>query len=480
MKNMTYSMKTRLLFMATGTMLMLGCSLAPAPKNIEVPGRNAQAFQGDKSDSRFTSTSWWEQFHDDELNHQIKDVLENAPDAEAILAHLAAVQEQANIAGAPLLPTVGIEANGSRSKTYLGTFFPQGGSFTNNSFGLELSASYQVDIWGKLSDTAKIAQLSLLEAEENRNIVFQTLVANTVELYTQLSQARQEAKFRTEAVAAISDLEKSMKSGYLAGTIDTADYLATTQKLATTRQALSITETRIAGLEASLNALAGRDIHTPILCTDFSNFPSRMAPIASGLPSELLNRRPDIRTARLKVDTALLQVGIARTELLPSFSLTARKGYKNNDLSQLVDSPSSVWTLMGGIVQPLFNRGAKRAAVRQAHRSVEATIAEYRKTALNAFKEVETALNNFADASGRLKLETESVTSETVKVNQARASYLAGTTGIQPLISARLAYLNRLISRDQVALSMIQNRVRLATALGDGLNVYRTISGESK
>jgi len=480
MNGLVHLLKTRLFLLSAGGLLMLGCSLAPAPGKIEVPGEEARVFLGKNRDAQFTSTAWWKEFHDEKLTRQVEEVLRKAPDSQAVLARLAAFREQAKIAGAPLFPTINIDINGTRSKSNLRTFLPQGGSFTNSSFGLQLSASYELDLWGKLKNSAKSARLSLLEAEDNRDTVFQTLVANAVELYAQLSQAREEAKLRAEAVTAATELAKSMKSGYLAGTVQSSPYLTASQQLASARQLLSITETRISALETSLNALAGRDIHAPVSCSDFSSFPSRMAQVAPGLPSELLNRRPDVRTARLEVNRALLQVGIARAALLPTISLTAQKGYKSNELSQLVDSGSSVWTLMGGIVQPLFNRGAKRAAVRQAHHTVDAAIAGYRKTALNAFKEVDTALSNLADASRRLELETENVASETIKLQQARAAYLAGTTGIQPYISARLAYLNQLLSRDQIALSIILNRIRLATALGDGLDIYRKIPGESK
>ncbi|NOY22427.1 MAG: efflux transporter outer membrane subunit [Acidobacteria bacterium] len=461
--------KLSLLAFAVGGILMAGCSLTPSPKKIEIPGGSARIFAGDKSGSRFHSTAWWTEFHDENLNQLVENVLRNAPDAKAVLARLAAFREQAKIAGAPLLPTVNLDANGSRSKTNLGTFLPQGGSFTNNSFGLQLSASYQLDLWGKLRNSAKSAQLALLEGEQNRNVVFQTLAANTVTLYAELSEARHEVKLRNNALAAASNLEQSVKASYLSGTLPINTYLNTKQQLISTRQALSLAKNRANALEISLNALAGRDVHTSVRTADFTTFPSKPALVPAGLPSELLNRRPDIRTAGLKVQASLLQVGIARAALLPSITLTVQKGYKSNDLSQLVDSSSSIWTLMGGIVQPLFNRGAKRAAVRQAHRNVEATIADYRKTALNAFKEVETALSSFADTRTRLKLERENVASEKIKNEQAKAAYLSGTIGIQPFISAHLAYLNRLIARDQIALSMIQNRVRLATALGDGL-----------
>ncbi len=480
MKNTAHLIKIPLALLVISGIFLAGCSLAPSPEKIKVPGAGSTTFQGDKSKKKFIGTTWWREFHDKNLNRQVEDVLKNAPDAHAVLARLAAFREQAKIAGAPLLPTVSIDANGTRSKTNLGTFLPQGGSFTNSSFGLQLSASYELDVWGKLRNSEKAARVSLLEAEENRDVVFQTLEANTVDLYAQLSEARREISLRKEAVDAAKSLEKSVRAAYLAGTISSELFLNARQQLAAQKQALSLTRTRATALEMSLNALAGREIHTPIVTTAFEHFPSRLAPVPAGLPAELLNRRPDVRSAGLKVQAALLQVGIARAALLPSISLTAQKGYKSNDLSNLVDSGSSVWTLMGGIVQPLFNRGAKRAAVRQAHRNVEAAIADYKKTALNAFKEVETALSSFADTGERLELETETLNSEKIKEAQAKAAYLSGTVGIQPFITAHIAYLNRLIVRNQLALSMIQNRVRLATALGDGLYSTQKNPGESK
>ncbi len=480
MRRQSIPFKLSLLSFMAITLFMTACSLAPSPEKIRIPGEDAQNFPGNPGGSNFHSSNWWQVFHDENLNQLVEAVLKNSPDSKAVLARLSAFREQAKIAGAPLFPTLRVDANGARSKTNLGTFLPQGGSFTNNSFGLQLTASYELDLWGKLRNSAKTARLALLEAEQNRNVVLQTLAANTVTLYAQLSQARHEVRLRNEMVAAARNLEQSEKSAYLSGTAPSTAYLNAKQQLVAAKQALSLSKSRIVSLETALNALAGREIHTPIQTMDFTNFPPKMSPVPAGLPAKLLSRRPDVLIAGLKVRRALLQVGISKAALLPSISLTAQKGYKSNSLSNLIDSGSSVWTLMGGIVQPLFNRGAKRAAVRQARDNVTAAIADYQKTALTAFKEVETALSRFEDSRTRIKLETESVDDEKIKEKQAKNAYLSGTVGIQPFISARLSYLNRLISRDQLILSLIQSRVALATALGDGLGVYRTIIGDSK
>lgn len=456
------------LFAALLCILLCGCSLAPESKKIRVPGDTAKSFYGDSGNIPFSCGKWWNDFSDPYLSSLVNEALAGSPDMRAAMLNIEAYKQQAVIVSAPLLPDLSVSADASRNKVNLKTLLPVNTSYISNSFSLSLNAAYEIDLFKKLSNAEKQARLAILSARENQKTVYLTLISNICNLYFKMSEQRAELESRRRIAADYDKLLSDARQRYLSGMIDVSALAAARQEKAGAEQAVLRLENLVRALGFSINALAGRDIQADVFVSDFTDIDANLPRVPAGLPSSLLSRRPDVRAAEEHVRSALLKVGIARAALLPSLRLTASTGYRSSDLSDLIDHYSSVWALAGGITAPLFNRGAKRAAVKQARIEADIAVQKYISTALSAFKEVNTALSAYEDIKSRLNLEEEKLYQQKLRFKKAEDDYISGIGTYTNFLKNRILLEEARISKNRVVLELLQNRVQLMTALGGG------------
>ena len=349
-------------------------------------------------------------------------------------------------------------------------------SYETNNFGLLVTAAYEVDLWKKIADSAESARLALLSSRENLKTVYQTLTTNVARRYFEISELTAELPLWEQLLKLTSLQAKDAQRGYFFGLVDGNVYLTIQQREEKARQDLYGTRRRLAELRFALNTLTGKEPAASLAVADFSNFKKGFQPLPAGLPSKLLNRRPDVRLAALEVQRALLNIGIKKTALLPSLTLTVNAGYRSTDLSKLIDGGATVWSLMGGLLQPVFYRGAKKAAVRKAEIEADMAVERYRKVALNAFREVETALSVYEELTRQLEQEEQAYRNERIVYRRIYNEYLSGTRSSQEFLSARISLLKRNINVNTLILRLLENRVQLYTALGGGTMEYEKIS----
>ena len=455
-----------------------GCSMAPQMKKIEVPGEKRAAFSGDKTGLPFVDSPWWTSFGDEHLTKLVETALKQSPDARHALLNVEAFRQQVIIAQAPLLP--GIDFRGdigrSRQPTYDRRGNRKGEEF--NNFGLLLTASYEVDLWKKIANSAEMARLALLASQENLNTVYQTLTANVSRLYFEISE--QEAELPIwEQLHKVTKLQANdAKRGYFNGIMDGNTYLSIQQREEKARQDLYANRRKLAVSRFGLNTLMGREPAASLTVSPFTTFEKGLALVPAGLPSKLLERRPDVRIAELRVRQALLNIGVKKAALLPALTLTVNGGYRSPELSDLTSGSSKVWALLGGLVQPIFHRGAKKAAVRKAEIEAQMAVETYRKVALNAFREVESALAIYEELSRQLEQEEQAYRNETIVYRRVHNGYLSGTRSFQEFLSAKISLLSRKIIVSRLVLGLLQNRVQLFTALGVGTREFTRITGD--
>jgi len=456
---------------------LCSCTLAPEQRQIAVPGAEYRHFSGDKTGKPFVDGAWWESFNDETLAFLIRETLHRSPDAKHALLNIEAFRQRVIIARSPLFPSVDFSGTASRSEQRI--LIPPGHETKTeiNQFGLLVTATYEVDLWKKIANSAEMARLALLTSEENLKIVYQTLTSNVARLYFEISELHAELPLWKELVKLTGLQARDAQRGYFSGVVDGNIYLTVQQREEKARQDLYRKSRRLSEYRFALNALMGKAPSRPLDTQNFSEFEKELPPLPAGLPSRLLNRRPDVRTAALAVRQALLQVGIRRAELLPALRLTGDGGYRSNELEKLMDGGASVWSLMGGFLQPVFHRGAKKAAVREAEIQVEMAVERYRKVALNAFREVETALSDYEALRKQLNQEQGAFRNETIVYRRIREGYLSGTRSYQEFLSARISLLSRKIIVQQLILQLLENRIRLFTVLGGGFQAFEKISG---
>ncbi len=454
-----------------------GCSLAPPMKKVEIPGAARTSFSGDKTGRPFSDSAWWTLFGDTRLTDLIAYALKQSPDARHALLNVEAFRQQMIIARAPLLP--GVDFNGDIGRSRQPVYDRKGnrkGEEVNN-FGLLLTASYEVDLWKRIANSAEMARLALLSSRENLNTVYQTLTANVSRLYFEISELEAELPLWGQLLKITKLQADDAKRGYFNGIMDGNTYLTIQQREEKARQDLFANRRKLSVSRFGLNTLMGKEPAARLVVSPFDIFEKGLAPVPAGLPSKLLERRPDVRIAELRVRQALLNIGVKKAALLPALRLTANGGYRSPELSDLTGGSSKVWALLGGLTQPIFHRGAKKAAVKKAEIEAQMAVEAYRKVALNAFREVESALTVYEELVLQLEQEKKAYRNEAIVYRRVHNGYLSGTRSFQGFLSAKISLLSRRIVVFRLYLRLLQNRVQLYTALGGGIAKFKEIAG---
>jgi multidrug efflux system outer membrane protein len=390
--------------------LLAGCSLVPPyerpavdmPQDWRTSSRaeaaEAAATQdlaaGRTVDPNFVDERWWTLYADPVLDHLEEETLANNADAAIAAARVLEARALARLANADLYPTVtaGFSANRTRT-TEVGTFPLFGLPPTQNDFRATLDASYEVDLWGKYRSTSTAARADLFAAEAARQSLRLSLTAQVAQQYFALIAADAQADVAQRTLATRDETLALSVKRVAAGTLseyglhqDEAEQAATRSQLAALRRAQS-------RAESALALLLGRSPRAVM-----SEVLERGKPVAadlvipSGLPSELLLRRPDLQEAEQQLIAANARIGNARAQYFPSIALTAYLGSESADIANLFTGPAGIFQFAAGITQPIWNAGRLRAGVEISEARRDQALAAYRKAVANAFADLRDAL----------------------------------------------------------------------------------------
>ena len=366
-------------------------------------------------------------------------------------------------------PVVNLDAGAERQR--LSTIDPIFGhkvSRTTDSFNISLPASYEVDLWGRLSGLESAARARLLKEEENLQVVAQSIVAETVSRYIQLWSLVRRQDYLQETVATLKDSLETVERRYSQGLAKSLDVRQARRTLAQAEAGLPVIADELVKVRHQLAVLAGRYPNLELFqgadVLDYDKLP----PVPPGLPAQLLSRRPDIRAAEAELLALHSEVGAAYASRFPRITLTGSLGYASHELSELLKPESWFWRLAAGIVQPLIDGGRLKADQEIAEARFRQAVAGYAKTVLVAFAEVEASLasrRSLLDRRQRLAtlVREAQATLETARkrYRQGLMDYLAVLDAQKVLITSRLD----LVEADQ---ALYQNRINLYRALGGG------------
>jgi NodT family efflux transporter outer membrane factor (OMF) lipoprotein len=402
---------------------------------------------------------WWQRFGDpalDELAAQVEVTNQNV--AAAVARYAAA---QALVAGqrAQLLP--GLNLNGGASRSGGG-----GETATRNSFQLGVGASWEPDLWGKLRAGVTEAQASAQASAADlagARLSAQALLATN---YFQLREADAELALLRSTVAGFERSLQITQNRYAAGQIARTDVLQAETQLANARADLSQLDAQRRTYEHAIAVLVGR---AP---ADFTLAPApwvQNAPeVPLALPSELLQRRPDIASAERAVAAANARIGIARAAYFPSLQLSASAGGNATRIADLFNASHLVWSLGLSLAQTLFDGGALEAQLRNAEANRDATVATYRQAVLGAFQSVEDLLGNRRALQEQLALRRQASAAADLSEQQVLNRYRAGQVGFADVVAAQATALSARRSLVQLQASLQTNAVQLIQALGGG------------
>ena len=378
------------------------CGMAPFGPNFQRPALDLPT----TLTSSGTATSvdwlvWWKGFNDPVLDGLLQEAASNSQDLALATARIAEARATLDQNASNFYPSVDLNASATRRRASENSAsFQPGANPYSNDRQLGLSASYELDFWGKYARADEAAKARLLAQAASRGTVLTTLYANVAQSYFALRALDAQQTLGEQTLATRTENLRLQNRRFTAGVIGELDLRQAESEAAGIQAALQQTVQNRSNAESGLAVLLGRkptDIANPVLArgADLGTLYAAQA-IPADLPSDVLTRRPDVVAAEQNLIAANADIGQARAAYFPKLSLTAGLGYQSKDLSDLFNPASLLWNLVGNLTQPIFRAGAIDAVVAASNARQQQALATYTQTVQNAFRDVHDALNNVA------------------------------------------------------------------------------------
>jgi multidrug efflux system outer membrane protein len=376
-------------------LLLAGCMVGPNYKRppVESPG----AYRGDSQSPLASSEplgdeKWWDLFQDPVLQQLIRTALEQNYDLRIAASRVLQAQAQLGITRANQFPTVSAGAEVfSQRNPKISSAFP---SYESNAGEVDLAVVWNLDFWGKYRRQTEAARASLLASQWGHRAVLASVVSNVATAYFTLRELDLALDVSKKTLAARQDSLRLTSVLAKNGSASALDLRQSEQLVYTASETIPDLERQIVLQENSLSILLGHNpgpIPRGRQLTEQPNPPT----IPIGLPSELLERRPDIREAEETLVAANAQIGVAKAAFFPSISLTGTAGYESFALNNLFTHSQRIWNGAASLTQPVFAGGALRAGKRLADAQEQEMLLTYEQTIMNAFQEVSNSLTAY-------------------------------------------------------------------------------------
>ncbi len=407
--------------------------------------------------SAYSSGTWWESFNDSALNGLVEKALKYNQDLKLAIARVDEARAVAGIADSSRMPSVGLSADGADLSN-------------QESYSAGLGISYELDLWGKYKRLSESKRAQLLASQANKDAVVIALTADVAKAYfalrsndSQLAIAQRTLEARKETVEIY---QKRLKEGLISN-LDlqrvTAEMYSVETNVQGLKKAIGENETALAVLiGANPREIVDGKIERGKELENITVIPE----VPEGVPSNLLERRPDIMQAEEQLISANAEIGAARAAYFPSITLTAGAGYASSALSSLFSN--GIWNFAGSLAQPIFQGGKLKEQEKQAQAQYDQMLATYNKTIQSAFKETLDALN-------ANKINRETVISTGNQKDSLQKAYTialkqkdAGLIGLLDVLDAERNLLSAELSYAKAMQNQLDAVVDVCKALGGG------------
>ena len=446
-----------------------GCILTkdlPDPA-LEVPDGYKAARLSTAKDAAPT-LDWWRGFRSRELTGLMEEAQTVNLDIAAATARFKQADAQARIAGAALLPSL----NGNGQEAYSRTSGSSASGLTNGgrevvNYSASLSASYELDFWGKNRDAAQAAEETADASRFDRDVVALTTLTTVANAYFQVLAAQDRLRTAQRNIASAERILNAIKERFRAGTGTDLDVAQQESVVANQRaQVPPLRQT----LDQNINALATLVSRPPeavrVIGGSLNNIASpRVTP---GLPSELLTQRPDIRRQESQLASATANVGSARAQFFPSIQLTGQGGYQSSALSSLFQPHAAFFSMVGSLTQPIFDGGRILGNFELTKARQDELLQTYRKTVVQAFADVDNALMSIRQTTERLRLQRQVVAASRRAFELSEQQLRAGTADIVTVLNTQTTLFQAEDLLWQAQLARLLAIVSLYQALGGG------------
>jgi NodT family efflux transporter outer membrane factor (OMF) lipoprotein len=455
------------------TLLLGACSLAPPLKTPVVPTADAYKEMGQWTQAqpadRLPRDSWWVLYGNTELDEFEKSLISGNPTLAAAFANYAQARAFADQARAGLFPTIGLSTSATRNRISNNEPLrlpnaPPNFTYNDNSFAG--SISYELDLWGQIRNEVAAGEANAAASAADLENARLSLIAQLVGDYIQLRSLDRDNAILDETVTAYARALKLTEERHDAGIAPGLDVSQAQTQLNAARSQVAQTLAQRALMEHAIAALLG------VSASTFSIQPQlvdlKLPSIPTGVPTTLLQRRPDIAGAQRRMIAANANIGVARAAYFPTLTLGGQGGFESKAASNWLSAPSAFWAIGPNALLSVFDGGLRRAQVAQARAEFDASAANYRGIVVSAFQQVEDSLatlNHYRDA---VLEEKAAVDAAQRTLDFAMALYKQGATDYLTVVTSQTALLQNQLEALTLDTLQLRASVELILALGGG------------
>jgi multidrug efflux system outer membrane protein len=450
-------------------LLASGCTVGPNYKRpiVAVPGSYRGMIPEQTTQTQIASLGdqkWWEIFQDEQLRAFIRTALQQNYDLRIAASRVIEAQAQVGITRADQFPSLSGGAGIADLRSARSKFLPE---FETSTGQVNLSAAWELDFWGKFRRATEAARANLLASEWARQEVVSTLVANVSAAYFQLRALDLQLEISKRTLDSRQESLRLTRVLANGGATSLLDVRQAEQLVFTASAEVPALEQQIVQQENFLSILLGRnpgDITRGQTLTEQRQPPQ----VPPGLPSSLLERRPDIREAEAQLIAANAQIGVARAAYFPEISLNGNGGFESSALTGLFNGPAGAWSFGASLTEPIFTAGRLRSGVRLAEARQETAVLLYQQSIQAAFRSVSDGLVAYRKTH-EFRVQQESLfQSAQDAARLSRMRYTGGATGYLEVLTNETNAFSAELGLAQARLNELLALVQLYESLGGG------------
>jgi NodT family efflux transporter outer membrane factor (OMF) lipoprotein len=448
--------------------LLSGCILGSEKPELAVDIPQAYRAGGRAPEAALPRLDWWRGFRSRELSALIEEAQSANFDIGAAIGRIIQADAQARIAGAPLLPHVDLNANATRSRASQATSATGtggGGPSERTSYSTSLSASYEIDFWGKNRATLRAAEETAVASRFDREVVDLTTMASVANAYFQVLAAQDRLRVARQNQSSAARILTLIQQRLSVGTASSLEIAQQESVVAVQRAAIPPLEQQLRQNITALAVLVGRP---PEFFSIRGGGMGRVTipRVTPGLPSALLAQRPDIREAEAQLASANANVEAARAAFFPSIQLTGEAGYQSAALKLLFTPEAAFYSAAVGLTQPIFDGLRLQGQLDLQRGRQEELLQRYRKAVVSAFADVENALVAIQQTALRERLQREVVASSRRAFDISETRLREGTIDLVTALGTQQTLFQAEDNLAQARLAHLQAVVSLFQALG--------------
>ncbi|HJY75390.1 MAG TPA: efflux transporter outer membrane subunit [Burkholderiales bacterium] len=452
--------------------ILAGCTMGPDYRRPETPAAEAfietpEPWKVAQPRDDIARGNWWEIFGDPQLNDLITKIDVSNQTLAASEAQFRQTLAALGISRAALFPTLDANATVVRSHSPGSTLGGTTAGHTVTSYGGRFTAQWEIDLWGRVRRSVEAAEAAARASAADVGAARLSLQAQLATSYFQLRSLDAQSRLLDDTVDALRKSLELTENRYRAGVVARSDVVQADAQLKSTLVQTVDLGVQRAQLEHAIAVLTGVP-PAQLRISKSGSFETAVPIVPPGLPSALLERRPDVAAAERRVHASNAQIGVAKAAYFPQVTLTGVYGATSPDVSLFFVGASRTWSIGPSIAQSIFDAGLRRSQTEQAIAAYDATVANYRQVTLTAFQEVEDNLAALRILEEEARSEEEAVQAARLSLSLVLNQYKAGTVSFLNVVTAQTALLNEERNAVGIQVRRLAAVVALIRALGGG------------